>query len=125
MSADITAIQELLSEDIRRMQYGTVVNTETLTELSELQCLGPVARGANYSQDVEQLMQEASDAEEDAAAARESFLARTELLRHVDLGELTVEDLVTAARRKPGVFQGVVMPDWRRRPGNAHTPQES
>lgn len=90
---DIHAIRNLLSSDIARMKLADQDAAATSEKLAEAQD-DPAASDRLYT---ELLTHKAI-----ATEFRQSFSARTEMLQHLDLDGITVDDLIDAAVNAPG-----------------------
>jgi hypothetical protein len=90
-TTSITAIRDLLTGDLDRVAHADAEVEHTTFAID-------VADAVGDGGEVERLTRTLRSARATAIAARQSFAARTELLQHVDLGDVTVDDLI----RRPG-----------------------
>lgn len=95
MSTNIDAIRQLLTGDLRRIRDAE----DAIEDLDE--CIDRWAQVKDESD----LIEHRADLHRHrqvASEARQSFAARTELLHHVDLDGLTVDDIVHQVVTAPG-----------------------
>lgn len=95
MTTNITAIRGLLADDIDRAHQADDTAERTHLTLE-------IATAVGDHDEAERLARRLREAHASAISARQSFAARTELLQHVDLGDLTVEDIIHQVLNRPG-----------------------
>ena len=86
-TTSITAIRDLLTGDLDRAKHADA-------EVERITFALAVADAAGDHDELERLTRALRSAHGTATAARQSFAARTEVLQHIDLGDVTVDDLI-------------------------------